>query len=46
MTPTPWHFIVMAVAGWMNRQQQDVIAYLRTGNDVLREKLGRKRILL
>ncbi len=36
----------MAVAGWMSRQQQDVIAYLREENKILREKLGRKRILL
>ena len=46
MTWTPWHFIVMAVAGWMSRQQQDVIAYLRTENDILREKLGHKRLIL
>jgi len=31
---------------WVNRQQQFVIEYLRTENQVLREKLGKKRILL
>ncbi len=36
----------MAVAGWMSQQQQDVTAYLREENKILREKLGRKRILL
>jgi hypothetical protein len=36
----------MAIAGWMNRQQQQVIEYLRTANKVLREKLGHKRIIL
>ena len=36
----------MAVAGWMSRQQQEVIAYLREENKILREKFGRKRILL
>ena len=30
----------------MNRQQQEAIAYLRTENRILREKLGEKRILL
>ena len=42
----PWHLLLFSVAGWVNRQQQDVIAYLRTENQVLREKLGKKRILL
>ena len=46
MTFTPWQFIVVAVAGWMNRQQQEVIEYLRTENSVLREKLGGKCLLL
>src|SRR3954462_12106513 len=30
----------------MNRQQQDVIEYLQEENRILREKLGRRRILL
>ena len=46
MTWTPWQFIVVAIAGWMNRQQQDVIAFLRMENRILREKLGHKRIIL
>ena len=46
MTWTPWHFIIVAIAGWMNRQQQEVIAYLQEENRILREKLGQKRILL
>ena len=36
----------MASAGWMNRQQQQVIEYLRTENQILRKKLGQKRLLL
>ncbi|MHC4061141.1 MAG: integrase core domain-containing protein [Planctomycetota bacterium] len=36
----------MMLAGWINRHQQDVIEYLKTENKILREKLGRKRILL
>ena len=41
MTFTPWQFIAVAIAGWMNQQQQDAIAYLREENRILREKLGR-----
>jgi hypothetical protein len=25
MTWTPWHFLVVAISGWMNREQQEVI---------------------
>lgn len=42
----PWHLLVMFLASWINRQQQEVIEYLRTENQVLKEKLGKKRILL
>ncbi len=42
----PWTLFTVAVAGWMSRQQQEVIAYLREENKILREKLGQKRILL
>jgi hypothetical protein len=44
MTWTPWTFFLMAIAGWMNRQQQEAIAYLKEENRILREKLGHKRI--
>ena len=42
----PWQLYVLILAGWVNRQQQFAIDYLRTENQVLREKLGKKRILL
>ena len=42
----PWQFLLVALAGWMNRQQQHVIEYLREENRILREKLGGKRVLL
>jgi transposase InsO family protein len=42
----PWQLLVLVLAGWINRQQQDAIEYLLTENGVLREKLGKKRILL
>jgi len=42
----PWHLLVLGMAGWVNRQQQQVIEYLITENQVLKEKLGKKRIIL
>jgi len=42
----PWQLFLVILAGWMNRQQQEMIDYLRTENQVLKEKLGKKRILL
>jgi len=42
----PWQLFCLILAGWMNRQQQNIIEYLRTENQVLREKLGNGRILL
>ena len=41
-----WHLLLFVFAGWVNRQQQEMIEYLRTENQVLKEKLGKKRILL
>lgn len=42
----PWHFVVAMVAGWLGRQQTIAIAYLKEENRVLREKLGKRRLLL
>jgi len=42
----PWQLVLVALAGWVNNKQQQEIEYLRTENRVLREKLGKKRILL
>ncbi len=42
----PWQLLAVIVAGWMSRQQQQVIEYLREENRVLREKLGKKGVLL
>ena len=42
----PWQLLAFILAGWTNRQQQQVIEYLRTENQILREKLGKQRILL
>jgi len=32
----PWHLLVIALAGWINREQHRVIEYLITENQVLR----------
>ena len=42
----PWHLLVTTLAGVMNREQQRAIEYLRGENQVLREKIGKKRIML
>jgi len=38
--------LLMMLAGWINRHQQDVIVYLKEENEVLRRRLGTKHILL
>jgi hypothetical protein len=38
--------LLIVLAGWLNRQQRQIIEYLITENQVLKEKSGRKRILL
>ena len=40
-----WQLLLLILAGWINHHEQDVIEYLRAENRVLREKLGKKRIL-
>jgi putative transposase len=42
----PWQLLLAILAGWSNRQQQEIIDYLRTENQILKEKLGKRRILL
>jgi putative transposase len=42
----PWQILLLVLAGWINRHQQNSIEYLITENRILREKLGKKRILL
>jgi hypothetical protein len=43
-SPGSSYFVILA--GWVNRQQQEVTEYLRTENQVLKEKFGKKRSLL
>ena len=40
----PWQLLLVALAGWINRQQQDVIAYIQEENRILKNKLKGKRI--
>ena len=36
----PWQPLLVALAGWINRQQQDVIAYIQEENRILKNKLN------
>jgi len=45
MITKPWMFLVVALGGWFQRRQQEVIEYLREENRVLREQLGSRRVL-
>ena len=40
----PWQLLLVTLAGWINRQQHDVIAYIQEENRILRNKLKGKRI--
>jgi len=44
MDTLPLQFLILTVAGWVSRSQQDVIAYLREENRVLREQVGGRRL--
>src|SRR5262245_18066613 len=40
----PLSCVVLAIAGWMSRHQQEVIAYLIEENRILREQIGNRRL--
>ena len=40
----PWQLFLVGLAGWINRQQQDVIEYLKEENQVFRELPGKRRL--
>ena len=46
MMTYPVQFLLLVLAGWVNRQQQDGIDYLREENRVLRAGLRGKRLRL
>ncbi len=35
----PWQLLLVTLAGWINRQQQDVIDYIQEENRILKSKL-------
>ena len=37
----PWQLLLLILAGWINRQQQEVIEYLRTENRILKAHTAR-----
>jgi putative transposase len=44
MNTLPFQFLVMTLAGWVSRNQQDIIEYLLEENRILREHHGQKRL--
>jgi putative transposase len=40
----PLHFLLTLLAGWVNRQQTEVIEYLKAENRLLKERLGGRRL--
>ena len=42
----PWRILVAALAGWISREQDAVIHYLKEENRVLKQQLGRRRLRL
>jgi transposase InsO family protein len=44
MTPLPLKFLVVLLAGWLCRHQQEAIEYLQEENRILREQLGGTRL--
>jgi hypothetical protein len=42
----PWQLLLVILAGWVNQQQQLIMDFQRAEMDVLKEKLGKKRIIL
>ena len=41
---SPLRFVLVALAGWANQQQREVIDYLQEENRALREQLGPRRL--
>ena len=44
--PNPLQFLLLTVAGWLNRRQEDLIDYLREENRILRQQLDGRRLRL
>ncbi len=39
-----WQLLLVTLAGWVNRNQQDVITYIQEENRILKSKFKGKRI--
>ena len=44
MSTLPLQLLILTVAGWISRRQQDVIEYLQEEIRVLREQVGDRRL--
>jgi hypothetical protein len=44
MSVAPLQFLVLVFAGWVNRRQVEILAYIQEENRVLREQLGDRRV--
>ena len=42
----PWQLPLVILAGWINQQQERIIEFQHREIEVLKEKLGKKRIIL
>jgi hypothetical protein len=42
----PWQLFLLSLSGWINRHKQHAIEHMITGNQILKGKLGKKRIFL
>ena len=40
----PWQLLLITLASWLNREQQQIIEYLQTENSILKEHLKGRRI--
>jgi hypothetical protein len=41
----PFQFVVAMLCGWLQREQEDVIAFLRDENRVLKARLEGRRVV-
>src|SRR3954464_14299829 len=44
MSVAPLQFLLIVFAGWVNRRQVEILAYIREENRVLRAQLGDRRV--
>ncbi len=42
----PWNILLIAIAGWMNREQAALVEYLKEENRVLHKLLGKRQLRL